>query len=102
MAHSACKWILNNGVRAVAEATNERLAEFDETAIGSMIDLDTGYLTAKHLIQSGDATTRATVARFNAEVSARAAKLASQRSEEVIASLKVTADECEILCPADL
>ena len=79
MAHAACKWVLNNGVRAVAEATNTRLDEFSADAVESMIDLDLAYLGAKHLIQNGDEKTAALVAEFGAAVAARAATRAADR-----------------------
>jgi hypothetical protein len=81
MAHAACKWVLNNGVVAMASATNARLDDFDQAAIDSMVDLDLAYMTAKHLIQSGDEKTPGLVARFGADMAARAMLAAADRVE---------------------
>lgn len=87
MAHGACKWILNNGVRAVVESTNVLIKEqldgistsFTDEQIESMIDLDLAYQNAKHLIQTSDEKTVLLAAQFSAEVAARAATRAADR-----------------------
>lgn len=82
MAHAACKWILNNGVQALAKATNERLDDFPVNVVDSLIDLDLAYANAKHLIQVGDEKTFVLAASFSADVAARAAFRAAERAQE--------------------
>lgn len=88
----ACKIVINNGLAAMAEATNEILMlqiegdideAFDEPTINNMTVLDRAWMAAKHLLQVGDEQTAALVAEFASAVAVRDAVLAEAWAEKL-------------------
>lgn len=84
MSYAACKVIIDEMVRAGARATAEQVETFTPEVQQQLIDLDLGWMTAMHLIQSNDVEAPVEVAKFAAWAAARAAKVASVRADRMI------------------
>lgn len=88
----ACKIVINNGVAAMALATNEILKlqieddiieAFDDATVNNMTVLDRAWMAAKHLLQVGDEQTAVLVAEFASAVAVRDAVLAEAWAEKL-------------------
>lgn len=85
MSRLPCKIVLNQEVAAAAAAAADQIQKgdnsvFTEEVIAGLISLDLGWISAHHLIQTGDEHTIALAAKFSADVLARAAKVAAERA----------------------